>query len=74
MDKRDAPFNEVVKSAQGVVEMGGVIHQKFTCVECGARQTIETPNAFYVEGRCEECGAITNMQEQGCNFLALLVL
>lgn len=65
----DYPFDEVMKMADEVIKHGADIHQKFTCAKCGARQTMEEKNKFYTSGHCEECGHITDLVKQGCNFL-----
>ena len=70
----DHPFNEIVESASATVANGGTIHQKFTCANCGSRQTMEEPNKLYKTGRCEECGHVTDIEAQGCNFVAMIPL
>jgi hypothetical protein len=49
-----------------------IFHQKFTCTKCGARQTMAQPDTFFVEGSCEECGHITNINKAGCNLLVIM--
>jgi hypothetical protein len=44
------------------------IFQQFNCAACGAKQTMPDPNVLYTAGKCEECGAITNLKERGCNY------
>jgi len=68
-DPRNHPFDEAAVQAHQYVLDGLTIHQKFTCDGCGARQTMDEPNKFFVEGHCEECGHITNIRETGCNYL-----
>lgn len=70
-EQLDHPFEEVVASADDVIARGGKVFFKFTCQWCGARQTFDVPNTLYETGRCEECGAVTNLREQGCNYLAV---
>ena len=68
----DFPFYECAAAAEKLVTEGGGkvnIHQKFSCSKCGARQTMEEPNKFFKTGRCEECGHMTNIEKQGCNYL-----
>ena len=43
--------------------------QKFTCEACLARQTMDTPNAFYTSGKCDECGHITQLKTGCCGFM-----
>jgi hypothetical protein len=45
-----------------------MVYQKFTCDNCGTRQTIETPNKLFTKGQCEECKHITDIQAKGCNY------
>jgi hypothetical protein len=71
--QKDFPFYEVVKNAQEQMLRGFLVFQKFTCQGCGTRQTMETPNTFYMEGTCEECHHITNIVKAGCNFLLVAV-
>lgn len=66
----DHPFNEVVKTAEGLIKKGVNTFQKFTCDGCGVRQTIDVPNVFYTSGKCEECGHVTDIRAKGCNYLA----
>lgn len=65
----DHPFDEVVTAADNDIQTGADVYQKFTCVGCGERQTMEVPNTFYTSGKCEECGHVTNIVERGCNYL-----
>lgn len=67
----DYPFDDVVKAADLVIQNGGMIFVKFSCQKCGARQTFDVPNTFYVTGSCEDCGAITDLQEHGCNYMVV---
>lgn len=68
----DIPFEEVLLKAYRVLEANpeARLYQKFTCIRCLSRQMMETPNRFYRTGRCEECGHITNIEQNGCGFLA----
>lgn len=43
--------------------------QKFTCVGCGERVTIDQPNVFLSAARCLSCGELTNIELQGCNYI-----
>jgi hypothetical protein len=69
------PFRECVDKAvqlsnnsTGPVE----IYQQWMCVGCGTRQTMEHPNTFYTEGRCEQCDRLSNLERDGCNFAIVL--
>jgi hypothetical protein len=63
------PFNEVVAQAEALIARGATVYFKFTCSGCGSRQMFDIPNTVYKTGSCEECGAITNIEETGCGFL-----
>lgn len=65
------PFGEVAANAENKVKGGWMIFQQFQCGGCGVKQTIDKPNSFYIEGICEECGHVTDIQKDGCNFMAV---
>jgi transcription elongation factor Elf1 len=65
----DHPFYECVDAASALIEKGADVYQKFTCAKCGSRQTMEEKNKFFKTGRCEECGHVTDVESQGCNYL-----
>jgi hypothetical protein len=44
------------------------VYQQFNCAACGMKQTMPDPNVLYTAGKCEECGAITNLRKYGCNY------
>jgi hypothetical protein len=67
----DYPWDDVVNNAVDMILRGFTIYQKFTCVGCGARQTMDVPNTMYEMGTCEACGATTNIRKRGCNFLLI---
>lgn len=69
MSDSNYPFYDVVEQANQLIQKGAIVYQKFTCDECGVRQTMDVPNTFYKFGRCEECGGSTNIETEGCNFL-----
>jgi PHP family Zn ribbon phosphoesterase len=45
------------------------VFQQFNCAACGTKQTMEEPNVLHTAGKCEECGAITNLRKYGCNYM-----
>lgn len=66
----DFPFEECVKAASELIVKGGVkVFQKFSCVGCGARLTVEEPNKFFTHGSCDKCPAVTDIKKNGCNYL-----
>lgn len=68
------PIGDCMKKARPIVAGGNaVVLQKFTCSGCGSRQTMGRPNAFYTHGTCEECGAVTDIQKTGCNYMLHVV-
>jgi hypothetical protein len=69
----DFPFQDVTNEAERQIEQGAVTYQKFTCAGCGARLTIDIPNTFYTKGTCDKCGALTDIAERGCNYMAILL-
>lgn len=68
----DHPFDEVAASADEYIKKGGQVFQKFTCSSCGNRLTMDVPNVFYKTGTCDECGTVTDIEAQGCNYLVVL--
>ena len=68
----DFPFYEVAQEAEKQMNAGATIYQKFTCANCGSRQTMDEKNKFFMKGKCEECSHITDIVIQGCNFVAIL--
>jgi len=69
----DHPFYEVTAQAEAQAAKGHLTYQKFTCVGCGNRLTMDTPNKFYKQGTCDQCTATTDIEAQGCNFLLIMV-
>jgi hypothetical protein len=67
------PFYDVVDNAIGNVHLkqGGTVFQQWLCHHCGVKQTMGLENQFYKKGKCEECGEITDIEQDGCNFMAL---
>lgn len=64
------PFWAVVKEAQHWMNEGADVHQQFNCAGCGVKQTMDTPNIFYKTGECEECHHVTDIEKDGCNYMA----
>lgn len=48
---------------------GHIIYQKFWCANCGEVQHIDRANAFYTQGKCEECDHISDLINDGCNYV-----
>jgi DNA-directed RNA polymerase subunit RPC12/RpoP len=66
-----APFYEVVANAEKRMADGWEVYQQFNCAKCSAKQTMPDADKFYMQGRCEECGHVTNIEKDGCNFMAV---
>lgn len=63
------PFDEVAKNAENHMKLGATVHQQFNCAKCGAKQTMGEKNMFFTHGKCEECGHVTDIKKNGCNFM-----
>jgi len=70
MKQHDHPLHEVAVTASAHILDGWTIYQKFTCEKCGERQMIDEPNRFYTQGKCGDCGHVTDIVEHGCNYMA----
>lgn len=64
------PFNEVVTNAEAQMNKGAAVYQQWLCAHCGAKQTMSDRDKFYTSGKCEECGKVTDIVRDGCNFMA----
>jgi hypothetical protein len=65
------PFDEVVANARQRMSEGWEIHLQFNCAYCGTKQTFAEKNYFSGRGACEECGRVTSLMTNGCNFMAM---
>jgi hypothetical protein len=65
----DYPLELIAKSMQRRADAGAETYMKWTCVGCGDRVTATQPNTVYRQAQHEECGAITDIEKTGCNFL-----
>lgn len=64
------PFYEVAEAAKKLMEEKGAdVYQQFNCGKCDTKQTMTDPNVFYKAGTCEQCGAVTNIESTGCNYM-----
>lgn len=67
---QDYSLEECAEAAEKLIqERHAEVYQKFTCAGCGSRQTMPDANVFYTSGRCEECGHVTDIKAQGCNYV-----
>jgi hypothetical protein len=60
---------DVANQCDEIIAKGGTIYQKWTCINCNSRQTMEEPNKLFTSGRCEECKFVSPIER--CNFLAI---
>jgi len=69
----DYPFEEIAEDAGKILaqDKNASVYQKFSCENCGSRQTIDEPNRFYTLGKCEECSHVTDLRRRGCNFMVM---
>jgi len=74
MTYEDFPFAEIAAKGKDLVDRGCDVFFKWTCVGCGARQVFDTPNVLYTQGKCEECGTITDLREHGGNYALAIPL
>jgi hypothetical protein len=66
------PLHECFKTANEKLAAGATaVHQQFLCGKCGVKQTIDTPNAFFTYGSCEECKFVTDLMRTGCNYMIM---
>jgi len=66
---QDYPIEEILEAFKEMVPEGDILYQKWTCGDCGSRQTMEQPNLVFAHGKCEGCGFITEIKK--CNFLLI---
>ena len=63
-------FREVVINAESRMNDGWTVYQQWRCRYCGVKQTMPDADTFYKFGKCEECKLVTNIETDGCNFMA----
>lgn len=66
------PFYDCVKNTAELIDRGIDIQQQFICAHCGVKQTMDTPNRMFTSGKCEECGKLTDIVKDGCNYMAVI--
>ena len=67
----DHPYYAALRRAEELMLAGNVVFQRWTCDHCGQRQTVSSPNAFYLTGWCERCQKSTDIRARGCNYMLL---
>jgi hypothetical protein len=68
---KDYPFLEIADAVEAHASRGFSCYQKFTCDNCGSRQTIPDENVMHTKGKCEECGFTTDILKRGCNYMLI---
>jgi len=74
----DYPIKMIAEGMEQQRKRGAVTFQKWTCSGCGERVTSNVPDTVYRAARHEDredgtqCGAITDIEKQGCNFLFIM--
>ena len=72
LEYTDYPIDALAITMQEAIYKGGKAYLKFTCVYCHSRQTIDEANKLYTQGKCEECGTVTDIAKRGGNLLVIL--
>ena len=66
------PWDECVDALMDKIHTPGThFLQQFNCAGCGAKQTIDDLDVLYETGKCEECGHITNIKQDGMNYMLM---
>ena len=68
----DISLEEAERQANVLIDVGAQVFFKFTCRGCGSRQMFSVPNTLYPEGKCEECGFVTNLREHGVGYMLVI--
>jgi len=65
----DKTYEELEDQLLDILLSGNTFWGKFTCANCGSRQTFEVPNLLFTSGQCEECGGVTKLSKWGITVL-----
>ena len=65
------PWNDVLDNADYHITSKSEVSQQWNCEHCGAKQTMENPNVFHMQGICEECKKLTDIKKNGHNFMVV---
>jgi hypothetical protein len=63
----DEPLLVIAEKVADQVELGHTCWQKWTCPNCGSRQTMEEPNVLYRSGKCQACDTVSEIVV--CGFM-----
>ena len=66
---KDHPFVEIALAVEDHASNGFFCYQKWSCEHCQSRQMMPNANVLYKTGKCQECGKITDIVKNGCNYL-----
>jgi hypothetical protein len=69
---KDFPIAEISASCEKLIAAGGFIQQVWTCDGCARRISANSLNTITHHGSCQHCHTITNLDERGCNFRAII--
>jgi len=61
----DKSYEELEPHLLEILSRNGTFWGKFTCANCGSRQTFEEKNKLFTQGICEECGHTTDLERWG---------
>jgi predicted RNA-binding Zn-ribbon protein involved in translation (DUF1610 family) len=68
--KEDVIVKIAIKEISQLIMKGATVWIKFTCHNCGSRQTGDIPNRFYAKGyTCEECKKVTFPDKIGWSMM-----
>lgn len=67
----DYPIHECAARAEKIIQSdpSARVFQKWTCSNCGNRLGMPDPNVFYLSGRCDNCGHVTEIKK--CNYMLI---
>jgi hypothetical protein len=69
---KDFPFDEIADAVERLIADGASVYQKWSCDNCGTRQTMPEANKLFLFGICDRCGHKTNIQAKGCNYTVVM--
>ena len=75
-DYEDVPVDQLIEMMTDVLKLNpaSLCFVRFTCPNCGSRQTSDKPNEFCVGGySCEGCKKIVFPEKYGFSLIARLV-
>ena len=67
----DYPLEEIADTLEPLVAAGCTFIQKWTCRQCGVRKAMVESNKLFTKGHCDECDVVTDLVEQGCNYMLI---